>query len=198
MKIFIFGDSFSEHTTADNSWISLLEKKYNVINFSKGGLSNADILNLFLKNINLISSSDYVIYGWTDCARYHININVKDRFKSGTQYLEEFYCEEIHAMHYRMYIKNVQDIVKDKNLKMLTFYSFPSINFNNEKVWDYQILPDLCSISAREVNGDYKKSKFYPIDSRPNHLGDFVIHHKLFNIVEEFIKTPDKKEFIIT
>jgi hypothetical protein len=79
-KIIIFGDSWSEGTfkyignkrvAVDNLGLQLLHKKYNMINFSKGGSSNWQSLNSIFNYCNnfVVDDSDIILLCQTDLFR---------------------------------------------------------------------------------------------------------------------------------
>ena len=75
MKIAIVGDSFSSDSDS-GSWITLLEKNHQVINFSQRGISQYKILQIINQNLDILQSVDKVIVWYTNPDRIYVNQDV--------------------------------------------------------------------------------------------------------------------------
>jgi hypothetical protein len=75
MKIVILGDSFASDEV-QQSWITLLKRNHQVVNFSKRGISQYRIYKIFLENIKIINSADKFLLWHTNPQRIYLNDDV--------------------------------------------------------------------------------------------------------------------------
>lgn len=212
-NIYIFGDSFSingGNNYSDWAWIKQLSKKHNVINCSQPGHSNQDIMLDFLEHSNVIDEHDFVIIGWTDPNRCYTSKKKDPNFLNIHQTM--FYHHIVSQVHYNGCLNKVKQVVKDKKINLLVFWSFPSdyqtrrnasycwngIDFQKltqeeyiyDVEFDNEIRPALIYFSRQEVPTNYNDAqvaKFFANDCRPNHINDQEIHNQLASVVEKFV-----------
>ena len=216
-NIYIFGDSFFCRWVEDNvnySWILQLTKKYSVCNYSIPGASNQEIYLSFLKNIDIITSNDVVLLGWSEPNRFYVNPEVTKNDKIYEMYHKNFYNKTLVKLQYQSFMSEVKKTIKEKNIKTLFFWSFPSdyidppkenanwldailsnINETNYQYLDSfenEVKPALIYFSKKEVehftSQDEIVNYFRKKDRRPNHISNEKIHNELVKIVIEFIE----------
>ena len=120
MKIAIVGDSFSSDSGPE-SWINLLEKKYQCINFSQRGISQYKLLQIINQNLDILQSVDKVIVWYTNPDRIYISKDVD-------------YPTRLHSTH-KFADMLANDILNKKQWKNIaeTYYRF----FYNQELQDF-------------------------------------------------------------
>jgi hypothetical protein len=213
-NIYVFGDSFFCRWVSHNveyGWIYQLTKKYSVFDFAIGGASNHDIYLKFLHQVNNITPDDVILFGWSDPSRFYVNPGITRDYKL---YYKNFYNKTLSMLQEKSYTSEVKNLIKEKNLKALFFWSFPSdyVEVSQENfgwvesmladttdqqyyyitTFENEVKPALIYFSKKEV-ADFKLADevihyFQKQDKRPNHISDKVIHDELVKIVVEFIE----------
>lgn len=206
-KIYIIGDSFASLTYQNSgSWVMLLSKKYNVEHVSLCGGSTQEIMLKFLDWSNEITSNDIVVLGISDPHRFYIS-DSSIRHTVWESYYKHFYNETISQIHYQACLNKIKQHAKEKNIKLLIFWSFPSdyrssikwsskdfqkISYNDyiyDIEFDNEIRPALIYFSRLEVPAHLSSTQigeFYANDVRPCHIDNFDIHKKIYNVVDNF------------
>jgi hypothetical protein len=207
MTIFVYGDSFSELDYRSNSisWVVQLEKCHSIKNRSIGGASNHYIFLKFMEDVDNITTEDMIVICWSDYIRYYSN-DPKKVSESGPFYYKYFSNDTLLNLQSLLYLDKIKAVVKERNLKMLFIWAFPTA-FEDNKNWteashirDYQlryshsfdneVRPALMYFSRKEIptydNVDRDVvADYFRNDPRPNHLGDKKIHNELVSIVNE-------------
>lgn len=204
MSLFVYGDSFSERS-GEKSWTAQLEKFHSVKNRSLGGASNHYIFLKFMEDVDSITTEDMIVMCWSDNIRYYSN-DPRQVSESGPFYYKYFSNDKLLYLQSSLYLDKIKSIVKERNLKLLFLWAFPTA-FEDNKNWtetthirDYQlryshsfdneVRPALMYFSRKElsakdtINRD-AVANYFKNDTRPNHLKDEKIHAELVNIVNE-------------
>ena len=216
-KIYTFGDSFFYRwveTGREYGWIFQLAQKYFVVDAAQPGASNYEIYLNFLKYVNDITPKDTIILGWSDPSRFYVNSGISKNEKTYELYYKNFYNSALSRLYQKTIMNEIKRIIKEKNLKALFFWSFPSdyiegpkentnwldailSNIDIERYqylenFDNEVKPALVYFSKKEVEHLTSEKEiidyFKNTDKRPNHIGNRQLHDELVRIVSEFVK----------
>jgi hypothetical protein len=215
-KIYIFGDSFFcrwVETGREYGWIYQLAQKYFVVDAAQPGASNYEIYLNFLKYVNNITPEDTVILGWSDPSRFYVNSGISKNEKIYELYYKNFYNSTLSTLYQKTIMNEIKRIIKEKNIKALFFWSFPSdyiegpkertnwldailSNIDVEKyqyldTFENEVKPALIYFSKKELVKFSSETDiityFRDIDVRPNHMGSKRLHNELVTLVSEFV-----------
>ena len=150
MKIAIVGDSFSSDSDS-GSWITLLEKNHQVINFSQRGISQYKILQIINQNLDILQSVDKVIVWYTNPDRIYVNqdvdyptrLNSTHKFADmvASDILNKKEWKNIAETYYRFfYNQELQDFIAEsvidqtRNLLGIDIVECSGFNFSDNKI----------------------------------------------------------------
>ena len=219
-RVFLFADSFGTLTHTRYSWVDKLHANYHLVNKSSGGASTQEIGKRFLATVDRIKPEDTVIIGISDPGRFYIS-NEKKRNEYYEMYYELFYDKVISRIHYEGCLNKIKEVAKERNLKLLVFWSFPS-DYNKSEVdnWtdldfhtchdeDYvydttfenEIKPALIYISRREIPRKFTPEQLVDAflnDNRPNHISSASFHEEMYSVVTKFINNEVKGQIMLS
>jgi hypothetical protein len=203
-NLYIFGDSFSTPSYEKYAWIQLLSAKYNVINFSKAGNDNHSIFLDVLNNIKKLTNNDFLLIVWSDYTRFFSHD--KNSKKLQKIYYKSFFNNQLLRMQSLLYMRNIKEIIEERNLQHLICWSFPtridnidlwtnSKDFDNDSdnLFKYdisfknEIRPALFYFSRKEL-ANVDVLKVYSNDIRPNHIKSKDVHLLLYKTVNKYIE----------
>lgn len=212
-NVYIFGDSFFMKTHHKYAWPNRLLENYQVYNYAEGGLGNYEIFLRFLNCLELFKNDDVIIFGWSDPNRFYLNPNLQKTDKIYKIYYENFYNKTLNEIHQNALCNEIKNIVKERTLKILFLWSFPTDytdvdkeNFNwldsvmcktSYEQYLYrdtflnEVRPALIYFSMKEIGKVKKYHKainHFVKDFRPNHIADQEVHNAIYDIVSQFIE----------
>lgn len=212
-KIYIFGDSFSDITPdpRPESWVYKISEKFDVINKSRGGASNAYIFLKFLETYEQITPQDTVIFCWSEYTRFYFSdpSAVSNDPKFFKKLFKRSHNKQLMKFHDISYLKEIKQIINERNLKVLFLWSFPSeylrsfywcdpnYDINDVNQFFYhtefknEVRPALIYYSIKEVPKSIRKENsklinYFTTDTRPNHIENTQIHLTITKIVTDF------------
>ena len=206
MTIFMYGDSFSVSAKVRcTSWIDQLHGKHQLTNRSIAGASNHCIFLKFMEDLDRITSDDLVVFCWSENQRYYQK-DPKTSFKIHHLYHKHFYNQHLLEMQSEMYLDKIKAVVKERKIRMLFFWAFPS-GYSDSIYWvsskfisedslvyshtfENEVRPALIYFSRIEIpeensNTEEKLLDFASKDIRPNHIASQKLHDELFKIVDD-------------
>ena len=206
MTIFIYGDSFSMSSEVRcTSWIDQLHGKHQLINRSIAGASNHYIFLRFMEDLDRITPDDLVVFCWSENQRYYQKDSKKTQ-EIHQLYHKHFYNQRLLEMQSDMYLDKIEAVVKERKIRMLFFWAFPS-GYGDSSTWvstkfvsedslvyshtfENEVRPALIYFSRIEIpkkylNTEEKLLEFASKDMRPNHMANQKLHDELFKIVDD-------------
>jgi hypothetical protein len=216
--LFVFGDSFSaappKELNLGVGWTEKIElsEQYSVWNMSVSGASNHNIFLEFVRHVDQISPEDAVVICWSDNHRPFYSDLEKNVSNTDLAFTYQDYFFDKHLADYqsRLYLNEIQRFEKERNLRLLFMWAFPSsysqlvnwidMSFSpnvEENGYTYsheftnEVRPNLMHISRTELYGKCKTVDQlldqFTNERRPNHIGNKRIHDTIFKIVDDFV-----------
>ena len=197
-KIWIFGDSFSVPYCSTclipigkqyinykgyepKIYPNLLSEHYNfeLINLSKGGISNHEIFKNFRKNYNKIGLNDILIFNWTTITRF--------------MYVDEgkWVSSNAHKININQFVDLIRiNIYDNKNQKLYI-----------EEIYDIMDFIDSLLTTQKVFHWTYIGMEYQSINDETNGLiKDFHFcedqHKKMFDIIVKIFNENEKYRMV--
>jgi hypothetical protein len=224
--LFVFGDSFSTPSLKEfnigQAWTEKIDlsEHYGVRNLSLSGASNHNIFLDFVKHVDQIGPEDAVVICWSDWFRpFHSDLekNVSKQELTST-YQEYFFDPYLADYQSRLYLNEIQRFEKERNLRLLFMWAFPTsynkmvnwidMSFSpvvEENGYEYsheftnEVQPNLMHMSRTELHGQCETIEQlvdrFNNENRFNHIGNLQVHDAIFKIVDNFVLGKETGKF---